>query len=80
LSTSVRGWSWWKLLTWLLGTRQIGRWLVRVTGYYITSRFAAINQLNIAPNLMHHAIELLIKFTLLKDMPQPRRSGLRRYN
>jgi hypothetical protein len=32
LSTSVRGWSWWKLLTWLLGTSQISRWLVRVTG------------------------------------------------
>jgi hypothetical protein len=39
-------------------------------GYYTTSRFAAINQLNIAPNLMHHAIELLIKFTLLKDVRQ----------
>jgi len=44
-------------------------------GYYLTGRFAAINQLNIAPNLMHHAIELLIKFTLLKDVPQPRRSA-----
>jgi hypothetical protein len=32
LSTSVRGWWWWKLLTWLLGTSQISRWLVRVTG------------------------------------------------
>jgi hypothetical protein len=32
LSTSVRGRSWWKLLTWLLGTSQISRWLVRVTG------------------------------------------------
>jgi len=32
LSASVRGWSWWKLLTWLLGTSQISRWLVRVTG------------------------------------------------
>jgi len=44
-------------------------------GYYITGRFAAINQLNIAPNLMHHAIELLIKFTLLKDVPQSQRSA-----
>jgi hypothetical protein len=43
--------------------------------YYMTSRFAAINQLNIAPNLMHHAIELLIKFTLLKDVPQAQRSA-----
>ena len=32
MSTSVHGWSWWKLLTWLLGTSQISRWLVRVTG------------------------------------------------
>src|SRR5215470_15850476 len=44
-------------------------------GYYISGRFAAINQLNIAPNLMHHAIELLIKFTLLKEVPQKRRSA-----
>lgn len=43
--------------------------------YYMTGRFAAINQLNIAPNLMHHAIELLIKFTLLKDVPQAQRSA-----
>jgi hypothetical protein len=44
-------------------------------GYYMTGRFAAINQLNIAPNLMHHAVELLIKFTLLKDVPQSGRSA-----
>jgi hypothetical protein len=43
--------------------------------YYMTGRFAAINQLNIAPNLMHHAIELLIKFTLLKDVPEAQRSA-----
>src|SRR5262245_42108616 len=30
MSTSVRGWSWWKLLTWLLGTSQISRCLVGV--------------------------------------------------
>jgi len=38
-------------------------------GYYTTGRFAAINGLFIAPNLMHHAVELLIKYTLVKDVP-----------
>jgi len=36
--------------------------------YYTTDRFAAINQLNIAPNLMHHAIELLIKLAEYKQV------------
>ncbi|MGH3871560.1 MAG: hypothetical protein ACRDSR_08625 [Pseudonocardiaceae bacterium] len=44
-------------------------------GYYLTGRFAAINQLNIAPNLIHHAVELLIKFTLLKDVSENQRSA-----
>ena len=44
-------------------------------GYYMTGRFAVINSLFIAPNLMHHAVELLIKFTLLKDVPEPQRSA-----
>ena len=44
-------------------------------GYYITGRFAAINRLCIAPDLMHHAIELLIKFTLLKNVPESQRSA-----
>jgi hypothetical protein len=43
-------------------------------GYYLTGRFAALNQLNVAPILMHHAVELLIKFTLLKDIPESERS------
>ena len=43
-------------------------------GYYMTSRFAAINGLFIAPNLMHHAVELLIKYTLVKDVPESQRS------
>ena len=41
----------------------------------MTGRFAAINQLNIAPNLTHRAVELLIKFALLKDVPRSRRSA-----
>jgi hypothetical protein len=43
-------------------------------GYYLTGRFAALNQLNIAPNLIHHSVELLIKFTLLKDISENQRS------
>ncbi len=44
-------------------------------GYYMTGRFAVINRLYVAPNLMHHAVELLIKFTLLKDVPESQRSA-----
>jgi hypothetical protein len=44
-------------------------------GYYMTGRFAVINRLFIAPNLMHHAVELLIKFALLKDVPESQRSA-----
>jgi len=44
-------------------------------GYYMTGRFAVINGLFIAPNLMHHAVELLIKFTLLKDVLESQRSN-----
>ena len=44
-------------------------------GYYMTGRFSVINGLFIAPNLMHHAVELLIKYTLLKDVPEPQRSA-----
>ena len=36
--------------------------------YHITGRFAAINSLSVAPNLMRHAVEMLTKFTLLKDI------------
>jgi hypothetical protein len=52
-------------------------------GYYMTGRFAAINGLFIAPNLIHHAVELLIKYTLVKDVPESQRSDetaeLRKY-
>lgn len=34
--------------------------------YYVCGRFAALNNFRIAPNLMHHAIELLAKFRVLK--------------
>ncbi len=44
-------------------------------GYYLTGRFAAVNRLNIAPNLIHLAVELLIKFTLLKDVSENQRSA-----
>jgi hypothetical protein len=44
-------------------------------GYYMAGRFAVINGLFIAPNLMHHAVELLIKYTLLKDVPESERSA-----
>lgn len=44
-------------------------------GYYMTGRFAVINGLYVAPNLMHHAVELLIKFTLLKDESESQRSA-----
>jgi hypothetical protein len=33
-------------------------------GYYMTGRFALLNRLYVWPNLLHHAVELLIKFTL----------------
>jgi hypothetical protein len=44
-------------------------------GYYMTGRFAVVNGLYVAPNLIHHAVELLIKFTLLKDEPASQRSA-----
>jgi hypothetical protein len=43
-------------------------------GYYMTGRFALLNGLYVGPNLMHHAVELLIKYTLLKDVPEAERS------
>ena len=44
-------------------------------GYYMTGRFALLNRLDVGPNLLHHAVELLIKFTLLKDVPEAQRSA-----
>jgi hypothetical protein len=52
-------------------------------GYYMTGRFAVINRLHVAPNLIHHAVELFIKYTLVKDVPESQRSDetaeLRKY-
>lgn len=44
-------------------------------GYYMAGRFALLNRLDVGPNLLHHAVELLIKFTLLKDLPEAQRSA-----
>jgi hypothetical protein len=44
-------------------------------GYYMTGRFAVLNRLSVGPNLMHHAVELLIKFSLLMDVPKAQRSA-----
>jgi hypothetical protein len=38
-------------------------------GYYVSGRFALLNNIMIAPNIMHHAVELLIKYSLSKDEP-----------
>src|ERR1044072_6705792 len=40
--------------------------LDRAVEYYVTGRFAALNNLQIAANLFHHAIEMLAKFQLLR--------------
>ena len=41
----------------------------------MTGRFALLNGLYVGPNLLHHAVELLIKFALLKDVPEAQRSA-----
>jgi hypothetical protein len=40
--------------------------LDRAFEYYVTGRFAALNNLQIAPNLFHHTVEMLAKFVLLR--------------
>jgi hypothetical protein len=40
--------------------------------YYVTGRFAALNNLLVAGNLLHHAVELLAKFQLLRRVPDGR--------
>jgi len=47
-------------------------YLDRAFEYYITGRFAALNNLLIAPNLFHHAVEMLAKFQLLRRLPDDR--------
>jgi hypothetical protein len=47
-------------------------YLDRAFEYYITGRFAALNNLLGAPNLFHHAVEMLAKFQLLRRLPDDR--------
>jgi hypothetical protein len=47
-------------------------YLDRAFEYYATGRFAALNNLQVAPNLFHHAVEMLAKFHLLRRMPDDR--------
>jgi hypothetical protein len=46
--------------------------LDRAFEYYVTGRFAALNTLRVGPNLLHHAIEMLAKFELLRRVPDDR--------
>jgi hypothetical protein len=48
------------------------QYLDRAFEYYVTGRFAALNNLKIAPNLFHHAVEMLAKFQLLRHIPDDR--------
>jgi hypothetical protein len=47
-------------------------YLDRAFEYYIAGRFVALNNLQVAPNLFHHAIEMLAKFRLLRSVPADR--------
>jgi hypothetical protein len=47
-------------------------YLDRAFEYYMTGRFAALNNLLVAPNLFHHAVEMLAKFQLLRRLPDDR--------
>jgi hypothetical protein len=42
--------------------------LNRAFEYYVTGRFASLNNLQVAPNLFHHAVEMLAKFRLLRGL------------
>jgi hypothetical protein len=46
--------------------------LDRAVEYYVTARFAALNNLQVAPNLFHRAVEMLAKFQLLRGVPDDR--------
>ena len=46
--------------------------LDRAFEYYLSGRFAALNNLKVAPNLFHHAVEMLAKFRLLRHVPEDR--------
>jgi hypothetical protein len=47
-------------------------YLDRAFEYYVSGRFAALNNLQVAPNLFHHAVEMLAKFQLLRHVPRDR--------
>jgi len=47
-------------------------YLDRAFEYYVSGRFAALNNLQVAPNLFHHAVEMLAKFQLLRRVPEDR--------
>ncbi len=46
--------------------------LNRAVEYYVIGRFAALNNLLVAPNLFHHTVEMLAKFQLLRGVPDDR--------
>jgi hypothetical protein len=47
-------------------------YLDRAFEYYVSGRFAALNNLQVASNLFHHAVEMLAKFQLLRRVPEDR--------
>jgi len=47
-------------------------YLDRAFEYYIAGRFAALNNLQVAANLFHHAVEMIVKFRLLRSVPADR--------
>jgi hypothetical protein len=46
------------------------QYLDRGFEYYVAGRFCAINRFVIAANLLHHAVELFIKFGILRYLPR----------
>jgi hypothetical protein len=40
----------------------------RAFEYYVTGRFALLNNLQVAPNLFHHAVEMLAKYRLVQGL------------
>lgn len=47
-------------------------YLERGFEYYVSGRFAALNSLQVAPNLFHHAVEMLAKFQVTIQVPVAR--------
>jgi hypothetical protein len=69
-------WSSYRLISHRLGSmprvEDPHHFLDRAFEYYLSGRFAALNNLKIAPNLFHYAIEMLAKFQLLRRVPDDR--------